>query len=583
MNPYTWVWPYVRRNRFQLIGATVLIVLNALAIVVAPLLGGMIVDQVIEGGHTERLVPMLAIMIGVTLARTIMRYCYTILFERLGQNALFDIRHDLFAKLQSLDFTFFNTTRTGDIMARLTGDTEAIRHMLCWVSYNAMECVLWFLAAVIVMSVINVPLMIALVVLTPLIGYLTFKMSGQALPVFFNIRQSFARLNTMVEENISGNRVVKAFAREAYEVKKFEKLNRDYKAQNMASATISRRYLPPLDFLASLLTVIVLLLGGGFVIAGRMSLGDLVTFNGFLWMLNQPMRMSGWLINDMQRFAAATVKIRAMMAAKPAITTPAVATPHVMHGAVTFDHVGFAYPDAPATPVLDDINFTVEPGQTMGVLGETGAGKSTLMDLIARFYDPTTGRVLIDGIDAKDWPVHTLRDQITVVMQDLFLFSDTIGDNIRYGNPQADGSFVRQMASIAAADQFIAAMPDGYDTVVGERCVGLSGGQKQRLSLTRALVKDPRILILDDTTSALDMETEAEIQQHLATAAAHKTVFIIASRISSLRHADQIIVLRHGRIVERGTHDTLLAQGGYYAETYQRQLGANEEGGEDNG
>lgn len=575
MNPYTWVWQYARKSRGLIIWAAVLILVNAAGIVVVPILSGMIVDQVIDQGHTDRLVPMLLIMIGVTLGRTIVRYIYEVCCEQVGQNALFDIRHDLFAKLQSLDFNFFNTVRTGDIMARLTGDTDAIRHMIAWVSYNVVECILWFFTAVAVMATINVPLMLALVVVTPLIGWLTFKMSNEAHPVFFEIRQSFARLNAMVEENISGNRVVKAFAREPFEIEKFEHLNDDYKQQNMNSAAVSRRYLPPLDFLASFLSVIVLLIGGAFVIGGQMSLGDLVTFNGFLWMLNQPMRMSGWLVNDIQRFSAATVKIRSMLGAKPAIvSTPTVAAKQ-LQGKVQFDHVSFAYPDAPDTNVLTDINFTVEPGQTLGILGETGAGKSTLMNLITRFYDPTEGHVKLDGIDARDWPVTTLRDQITIVMQDLFLFSDTIQDNISYGNHTATPPFIQEMATVADANEFIAAMPEGYDTVVGERGVGLSGGQKQRISLTRALVKDPKILILDDTTSALDMETEAAIQTRLGNITNQKTVFVIASRISSLRHADQIIVLRHGRIVERGTHDQLVAANGYYAETYRRQLGNN--------
>ncbi len=256
------------------------------------------------------------------------------------------------------------------------------------------------------------------------------------------------------------------------------------------------------------------------------------------------------------------------------MSTPTVAAKQ-LQGKVQFDHVSFAYPDAPDTNVLTDINFTVEPGQTLGILGETGAGKSTLMNLITRFYDPTEGHVKLDGIDARDWPVATLRDQITIVMQDLFLFSDTIQDNISYGNHTATPPFIQEMATVADANEFIAAMPEGYDTVVGERGVGLSGGQKQRISLTRALVKDPKILILDDTTSALDMETEAAIQTRLAISPTKKTVFVIASRISSLRHADQIIVLRHGRIVERGTHDQLVAANGYYAETYRRQLGNN--------
>lgn len=285
------------------------------------------------------------------------------------------------------------------------------------------------------------------------------------------------------------------------------------------------------------------------------------------------MRMSGWLINDIQRFSAATIKIRSMLATQPKIVPTKSQQSVSISGAVQFQHVDFAFSDAPEVNVLSDISFTVEPGQTLGILGETGSGKSTLMNLIARFYDPTSGRVLIDGRDVRHWSAQTLRNQITIVTQDLFLFSDSITDNINYGNHDASIPFIREMADIADANNFINQMPDGYDTVVGERGVGLSGGQKQRISLTRALVKNPRILILDDTTSALDMETEATIQQRLKSVTQDKTVFIIASRISSLRHADQIIVLRHGKIVARGNHESLLAQDGYYAETYRRQLG----------
>ncbi|KRL13840.1 ABC transporter ATP-binding protein [Schleiferilactobacillus perolens] len=574
MNPYQWIWRYARRYKGKMWLAAILIIGNSLGIIVVPLLGGAIIDQVINQGHTERLPWMLAVMIGTTLVRTLMRYTYQILCERVGQNTLYDVRKDLFNKLQSLDFNFFNTVRTGDIMARMTGDMDAIRHFVSWVSYQVIECVLWFFTAVVVMSTISWPLMLALVAVTPLIGILTIKMSQAAHPVFFQIRQSFSRLNSMVEENISGNRVVKAFTQEPYEIQKFDKLNDDYKQRNMASAAVSRRYLPVLDFLASILTVIALLLGGYFVITKQMTLGDLVAFNGFLWMLNQPMRMSGWLINDMQRFSAATIKIRQMLGAKSQIPVNNADHYEKIHGTVEFRHVNFEYADDPTQPVLHDINFQVAPGQTMGILGETGSGKSTLMNLITRFYDPTSGEVLIDGKNAKDYPVRQLRDQVTIVMQDQFLFSDTIKDNINYGNRQADPGFIHAMADVADAEDFITDMPAGYDTVVGERGVGLSGGQKQRISLTRALVKDPAILILDDTTSALDMETEAKIQKELRRITADKTTFIIATRISSIRQADQIIVLQHGRIIERGTHDELLAKHGYYFDTYQKQLGA---------
>ncbi len=515
MNPYQWVWQYARHSRWQITLASLLIIVNALGVVAVPLLGGIIVDVVINQRHLNLLLPLLAGMVGITLIRTVMRYCYIILWERVGQNSLYDIRHDLFTKLQSLDYPFFNSVTNGDIMARLTGDTDAIRHFLCWVTYNTAECVLWFLTAVIVMGWLNWQLMLALIILTPIVAWLTTRMSTEAHTVFFDIRQSFAHLNAMVEENISGNRIVRAFAREDYEIEKFQQLNHDYKEKNMASAAVSRRYLPTLDFLASLLSVIVLLLGSILVINHQMSLGQLVSFNGFLWMLNQPMRMSGWLINDIQRFSAATIKIRSMLNTQPTIITTKSQQVVPIRGAVQFQHVDFAFPDTPQVNALLDINFTVEPGQTLGILGETGSGKTTLMNLIARFYDPTNGRILIDGRDIQQWSAQDLRNQITIVTQDLFLFSDTITDNINYGNHDASIPFIREMAAIADANNFIDQMPDGYDTVVGERGVGLSGGQKQRISLTRALVKDPRILILDDTTSALDMETEATIQQRL--------------------------------------------------------------------
>lgn len=573
-NPYHWIWQYARRSRWQIWLASGLIILNAVSVVVVPLIGGLLVDQVITQRHLERLLPLLVTMVGVTLLRTIMRYGYIMLWERVGQNALFDLRHDLFAKLQSLDYPFFTRVTNGDLMARLTGDTDAIRHFLCWVTYNTAECLLWFLTAIVVMARISWPLTVALVLVTPLIGWLTTRMSREAHQVFFNIRQSFARLNAMVEENISGNRVVRAFARESYEIHKFQQYNQDYRDQNMASAAVSRRYLPALDFLAACLAVIVLLFGSWLVIQRQMTLGDLVAFNGFLWLLNQPMRMSGWLINDIQRFSAATIKIKSLLEAQPTLTPAQSQSAPAIQGAVRFEHVDFAFPDAPAVPVLTDIDFAVQPGQTVGILGETGSGKTTLMNLIARFYDPTRGRVLVDGRDVRHWSEAALRNQITIVTQDLFLFSDSINDNINYGNPVATPAFIRRMATVADAHDFITALADGYDTVVGERGVGLSGGQKQRISLTRALVKNPRILILDDTTSALDMETEATIQRRLQAVTRHKTVFIIASRIASLRQADQILVLRHGRIVARGTHEQLIAQNGYYAETYRRQLGA---------
>ncbi|MCI1135011.1 ABC transporter ATP-binding protein/permease [Enterococcus gallinarum] len=581
MSNTQWIWRYAKKNRGRIILAILFLLINAALIVVNPYLGGMVIDDVINQQQTHLLIPLLLIMIATTVIRTIVRYAYQLLFERVGQNTLYHLREDLYHKLQELDFDFFNHTRVGDIMARMTGDTDAIRHFVSWVTYNIAECFLWFFSAVVVMSFIDWKLMLALVAVTPIIFLLTNQMSKKAHPLFFEIRESFSRLNSMVEENIGGNRVVKAFARENYEIDKFKAYNQDFKTRNMASAEVSRTYLPWLDGLAGSLNVIALVLGGIFVINGDMTLGDLVAFNGYLWMLNNPMRMSGWLINDVQRFSAACIKIRQMLAQESKIPVHEKKALEPIKGFVEFKHVSFHFSDDPDQNVLEDVSFKIESGQTLGILGETGSGKTTLVNLVGRFYDPTEGEVLIDGKNAKEYPIRQMRENISMVMQDVFLFSNTISDNIAFGNPLADENFIRQMAVVADADTFISRMPQGYETIVGERGVGLSGGQKQRISLARALAKDPSILILDDTTSAVDMETESKIQQELTKLTGEKTTFIIAHRISSVREADQILMMEKGRVIEQGTHEELVAKKGRYFEVYQKQLGLT--GGDDNG
>lgn len=573
MESMKWIWQYVRKYRLLMIGVFILIFIASGNSIIYPLLGGKVIDDVVYQNKTNLLIPLLLIMIISTIIRTICRYTYQIMCERIGQNSLFRIREDLYKKLQSLDFDFFNNTRVGDIMARMTGDTDAIRHFVSWVSYNILENVFLFSFAIIIMATIDWKLTLALVILTPLIAILTMKMSSKAQPVFYEIRESFSRLNSMVEENISGNRVVKAFAREDFEMKKFHEHNEDFKKRNLDSADVSRTYLPVLDSLAGMLVVITLIFGGYLVIKGQMTLGDLVAFNGFLWMLNGPMRMSGWLINDVQRFIASSFKIQDMMATDAKIPIHAEKPAPSLQGHVEFKNVSFHFEDDPNTDVLKNISLKASPGQTIAILGETGAGKSTLVNLICRFYDPTSGEILIDGVDARKWHVRELRNHIATVMQDIFLFSDTIEGNIAFGAPDATMEDVRRMARIADADHFIETMPESYDTIVGERGVGLSGGQKQRISLARALLKNPSILILDDTTSAVDMETEVKIQGELKKITENTTTFIIAHRISSVKEADEILILNHGEIIERGTHSSLLAEKGYYFDIYNKQLG----------
>ena len=589
-----WILPYCKPDLPRVLGAVLLFIVNDTMALIIPLITGVIVDQVITGGHADMLTRLCLIMIVFTLVRVGSRYGYQMFMERFGQNTIFRLVSDQYEKLHQLDFTYFNHTRVGDIMSRMTSDTDAMRHFLSWTTYNILDCVVMFVGAICVMFAIDWRLALALACVTPFIWIFARQLSSHARPLFLDIRNSLASLNSMVEENIEGNRVVKAFVREDHETEKFDERNDDYMQRNMAQAYNSRRYLPWLDGCSFSLQLITLVFGGWLVINGYMTLGNLVSFNSFLWMIDGPVRQFGWLLNDLQRFNASCVKIRRLLTAKSrivekpdaeesvkqAVTIQSqvgqqrVAAPDRISGEIRFDHVSFAFPDDPNTPILKDIDFFVPAGTKLGILGETGAGKSTLVNLISRFYDPTVGHVAIDGIDARDWPLTTLRSQVCVVAQDTFLFSDTIGGNIAFGaGSNRDENYIRRMATIAGADGFIRSMPDGYNTVVGERGVGLSGGQKQRLSLARALADDPAILIMDDTTSAVDMETEAEIQRHLKEMGGSKTIITIAHRISSIKDADLILVLEHGQIVERGDHASLVKSHGRYWEIYKKQLG----------
>lgn len=589
-----WILPYCKPDLSRVLGAVLLFIVNDTMALIIPLITGVIVDQVITGGHADMLTRLCLIMIVFTLIRVGSRYGYQMFMERFGQNTIFRLVSDQYEKLHQLDFTYFNHTRVGDIMSRMTSDTDAMRHFLSWTTYNILDCVVMFVGAICVMFAIDWRLALALACVTPFIWIFARQLSSHARPLFLDIRNSLASLNSMVEENIEGNRVVKAFVREDHETEKFDERNDDYMQRNMAQAYNSRRYLPWLDGCSFSLQLITLVFGGWLVINGYMTLGNLVSFNSFLWMIDGPVRQFGWLLNDLQRFNASCVKIRRLLTAKSrivekpdaeesvkqAVTIQSqvgqqrAAAPDRISGEIRFDHVSFAFPDDPNTPILKDIDFFVPAGTKLGILGETGAGKSTLVNLISRFYDPTVGHVVIDGIDARDWPLTTLRSQVCVVAQDTFLFSDTIGGNIAFGaGSNRDENYIRRMAAIAGADGFIRSMPEGYNTVVGERGVGLSGGQKQRLSLARALADDPAILIMDDTTSAVDMETEAEIQRHLKEMGGSKTIITIAHRISSIKDADLILVLEHGQIVERGDHASLVKSHGRYWEIYKKQLG----------
>jgi ATP-binding cassette subfamily B protein len=471
-----------------------------------------------------------------------------------------------------MDFAFYDKTRTGDIMARMTGDIEAVRHFISWVIYMVFENSLIFIFGVSVMFSINAPFTLILLVFTPPVAYFSRKLSIEVKPAFSGIRMQFSRLNTVVQENISGNRVVKAFAKEDYEIKKFDKENRRFKDKNLRAAGVWGKYLPILESFSGSFNILLILIGGIWVINKNLTMGQLVTFNSLIFAINNPLRMAGWIINDVQRFAASAEKLIELWKCKTNIDDAINALEREnKSGIVEFNNVSFSYNGE--EPVLKNISLKVNPGETVGIIGPTGSGKSTLINLLCRFYDCTEGNITIDGVDLKDIQLNALRRSISVTMQDVFLFSDTIEGNIAYGVPDISFEEVVKSAKVAGAHEFITSLEEGYDTIIGERGVGLSGGQRQRIALARALIKNPSILILDDTTSAVDMETEHAIQKSLNSINGDKTTFIIAHRISSVKDANKIIVLEEGTIIEEGNHQELMDKEGYYYNVYMNQYG----------
>jgi len=491
---------------------------------------------------------------------------------------LFELRRDVYHKLHIQNFSWFDTNRVGDIMSRMTGDLEAIRHFTAFTLYVIPENAVLYIVAIIVMFTINVPLTLALMITTPVIVLVTTRQFRELRPAFRNVREQFSNLNSICGENIGGNRVVKAFTKEAHEIEKFTAVNQDFYDSNFDAAKVRIKYFPIMETCAALLPWILLLLGGLMVIWGHIELWQMVTISGYLWMINNPIRMLAMGANDLQNAATSLEKVFEMMRQEINITDPENPVKKArVEGEIEFKNVTFKYNQyEPGAPTLKNISFRAEPGQTIGLVGATGSGKTTMMGLISRFYDVNDGEIFVDGVNVKNYALQDLRRGIAYAMQDVFLYSDTVEGNIAYGVPNAPMETVLEAAKIADADEFITGMADGYDTIVGERGVGLSGGQKQRISLARAIATEPSVLVLDDVTSAVDMETEQRIQdalrEKITNSGIKRTTFIVAHRLSSVKDADLILVLENGEIIQRGTHDELLAREGYYARMYHEQI-----------
>jgi ATP-binding cassette subfamily B protein len=536
----------------------------------------MLLNDVFLEGNTDVFgVTVLALII-IVFSKNATRYIYMTIFERISQFVQLNMRRDIYNKVQISNYSFFDNNKVGDTMARMTGDLEAIRHFVCFVVYAMVEYALTYIVAITIFFFVSWQLALLMFLVSPFVFICTLKQSRALKPTFMRVREQYSKLNSVCQENISGNRVVKAFTKEDYEKEKFTKENQEYYEANVNHARTWVRYLPIMDFLAGFMVVLLVLAGGLFVILGWIEMWQMLVFNAYLWAVNMPMRMFGWLVNDFSRFVASIERVFGLMQQRIEIQTPDDAIINdKLKGHIEFRNVVFRYDvNNKSKIVLDGVSLSVKPGETIGILGPTGSGKTTLVNLISRFYDTTEGEVLIDGKDVKEYDLVSLRKYIAYATQDVFLFSDTIEGNVVYGVPDAPMEDVYKATRTADADGFIREMEDGYDTIVGERGVGLSGGQKQRLALARAITYNPSILILDDTTSAVDMETEHGIQQSLDAEYKGLTRFIIASRISSVKSADMIIVLDDGKIIQSGKHEELFADGdGYYYQLFRNQYG----------
>ncbi|MBD5487345.1 MAG: ABC transporter ATP-binding protein [Lachnospiraceae bacterium] len=564
----SYIWEY----RIPYLAAIASLLIAVTLDMMGPRLTARVVDDVIVGGNIGELKYLLLGFLGIGLGRCVFQYVKEYTFDKNGTKISGDMRRDLFRHIQGLSADFFDRNNTGELMARVKEDIDRIWDAMSYVSMLLIEVIYHTSIILVCMYMLNWKLALIPTAAMLLCGFIAVIMERRLGKVYEEISEENAVLNTVAEENLAGVRTVKAFAREKFEIGKFLSHNKRYYDLNMEQSKVFVRYYPCFSVVTKVLPLLTILVGGKFVIDGEMTLGQLTAFVEYSTNIVWPMEMLGWLTNSFSAAVASNKKIKKIYEEKPSVveSTNPVKLEKVA-GKVCFDHVSFHKADQ--YEILHDISFTVEAGRTLGIMGATGAGKTSIVQLLQRMYDATDGAVYLDDVNIKDMSLEQLRTSVSYVMQDVFLFSDTINDNIKLGKKEyIDFKTVRKASKQAQASGFIERMDEAYDTVIGERGVGLSGGQKQRISIARALAKRDPVLVLDDSTSALDMETEHLIQQTLKTLE-NTTKIIIAHRISAVRHADEIIVLDGGAIAERGTHEELLAKRGLYYETYESQYG----------
>lgn len=557
--------PYLK----LLILSLVLLVFATALGLVYPYLLKMIVNRVIIGRQYGQLPLLVMGIVASAVIKGLINFTSQYTGQRFGSYTAFDLRNALYQKLNYQSFTYYDELHTGDLMSRMTADLDAFRMFLAFGINNLVSLALIIVFGLGLMLSMNSWLALVVFCLMPILAVTALRFDRQVQPAFKEIRQTLGALNSGVQETIMGMRTVKSFAKEGFEVEKFNQRNSDYFASNMHVTRLWKRFFPFIEVIGNVGVVLILYIGGRLVMTHSMNLGDLVAFLSVVWFMIWPMSQLGFFLNNWTQAVASGARLLEILEAQNAVVNPASPHRDHMQGHVVFRNVTVRYGD---TSVLSNIDLEVQPGQTIALLGLTGAGKSTLVNLLPRFYDLANGELEIDGINVRTWDLQQLRKQVAVVFQEPFLFSTTIFANIAYGNPNASMEDVMRAASLADAAQFIEQLPEGYSTLVGERGLGLSGGQKQRIALARAILMNPSILVLDDATSAVDMQTEYTIQQALMEVMKGRTTFVIAHRISSLKRADQILVLDGGRVVQRGTHEQLLQQKGRYRQIFEMQF-----------
>ena len=561
---------YFKRYKWYLVGGAVAVMFTNSLMLVIPYLTKIIFDQLEKGAPSTVILKYVLISIGLAIISGFFRFMMRRTVIWMSRWIEYHLRNDLFNHLLKLSPSFYHNSRTGDIMARMTNDLEAVRMMIGPAVMHVGNTFVTITVGLAFMFYLSPRL--TLYAIAPMILFpLAVNRFGNLIHQrFTKIQEHFSALTANVQENLSGIRVIKAYRQEKEEIKDFENMSSQYLGLNMNLAKLQSLFIPLLFFLASTLNIIVLYFGGTAVMNGEIPLGTMVAFFAYLNFLFWPMFALGWVISLYQRGTASLDRINKILNTEPIINNDAEKPRgEKMKGQIEFKNLTFAYN---STPVLSKINFTVKPGQTIGLVGPTGCGKTTLVSLLARLYPVNRGQILIDGQDINDWDLNELRGQIGFATQEPFLFSDTIEDNIRFSDVSQPPDEVRRSAATAVLDKDIEAFPDAYETMVGERGITLSGGQKQRTAIARAIMVNPAILILDDATSAVDTETDYIINRRIQRVLEHCTAIIISHRVSSVKNADVILYMEDGRIIENGSHDELVKRNGAYAELNRSQL-----------